>query len=113
MINDDLDPNSQMNLWLSSAENHQWNPSQKSPETPWEAEMDKLMRAQSSTEDPVKRKQAYDRVQEIVQEQAPFIYLVHKDALAAISPKLRGTQPAVIRPQVYWNVEELSLAGGK
>src|SRR6266481_2676350 len=26
LVNDDLDPNSQMNVWLSSAENHQWNP---------------------------------------------------------------------------------------
>jgi len=25
-VNTDLDPNSQMNIWLSSAENHQWNP---------------------------------------------------------------------------------------
>ena len=33
LTNVDLDPNEQMNIWLSSAENHQWNPSQKSPET--------------------------------------------------------------------------------
>ena len=32
MINTDLDPNAQMNVWLSSAENHQWNPKQPAPE---------------------------------------------------------------------------------
>src|ERR1700704_2332018 len=42
--NVDLDPNGQMNVWLSSAENHAWNPQQKSPETSWEAEIDRLMR---------------------------------------------------------------------
>src|SRR4029434_9736670 len=31
----DLDPTAQMNVWLSSAENHQWNPSQKTPATAW------------------------------------------------------------------------------
>jgi peptide/nickel transport system substrate-binding protein len=29
LVNNDLDPNSQMNVWLSSAENDQWNPRQK------------------------------------------------------------------------------------
>jgi len=37
--NVDLDPNGQMNIWLSSAENHAWNPQQKSPETAWEARL--------------------------------------------------------------------------
>src|SRR5262249_41935736 len=33
LVNTDLDPNSQMAVWLSSGENHQWNPSQKTPAT--------------------------------------------------------------------------------
>src|SRR5437667_3679493 len=49
LVNTDLDPNSQMNVWLSSAENHQWNPKQSKPATAWEAELDRLMRAQAST----------------------------------------------------------------
>ena len=64
-MNDELDPNAQMTVWLSSAENHQWNPSQKTPATAWEAEIDKLMRAQASTLDPKKRKEDFDKVQEI------------------------------------------------
>src|SRR5882724_7399496 len=61
--NVELDPNSQMAVWLSSADNHQWNPSQKSPATPWEAEIDKLMRAQASSLNPAKRKEFVDKVQ--------------------------------------------------
>jgi peptide/nickel transport system substrate-binding protein len=34
LVNTDLDPNSQMTVWLSSGENHQWNPSQKTREPP-------------------------------------------------------------------------------
>src|SRR5205823_4226219 len=64
-----MDPSGHMNVWVSSSANHQWNPSQLKPATVWEAELDKLMRAQALTLDPRKRKAAFDRVQEIVSEQ--------------------------------------------
>jgi len=108
-VNGDLDPSSQMNIWLSSAENHQWNPSQKLPATSWEAEIDTLMRAQASSGDEHKRKQDWDRVQEIAWEQEPFIYLVNKDALVAVSASVKNAQPSALRPQTFWNVEELAL----
>jgi peptide/nickel transport system substrate-binding protein len=110
LINNDLDPNSsQMNVWLSSGENHQWNPSQKTPATPWEAEIDKLMHEQATSLDPRKRKAAFDRVQEIAWEQEPFIYLVNRNALSAVSTNARNVHPVVLRPQVYWNIDEISL----
>lgn len=110
LLNTDLDPNSQMSVWLSSGANHQWNPGQKSPETPWEAEIDKLMRAQASTMAEKKRKSSFDRVQEIVWEEVPFIYLVHKNTLVAVSPSLKNVAPVVLRPQTYWNAEYISFA---
>jgi len=109
LTNVGLDPNDQMNVWLSSSENHQWNPSEKAPETAWEAEIDKLMRAQASSADPKKRKESFDRVQEIALEQAPFLYLVNRNALAAISPKVHGANPVILVPQTYWNMERLSV----
>ena len=109
LTNVGLDPSEQMNVWLSSSENHQWNPSEKSPETAWEAEIDKLMRAQASSADAKKRKESFDRVQEIAVEQAPFIYLVNRNALSAISSKVQGASPVIVVPQTYWNVERLSV----
>ena len=109
LVNDELDPNAQMTVWLSSADSHQWNPSQKTPATAWEAEIDKLMRAQASTLDPKKRKEDFDKVQEIAWEQEPFIYLVNKNALSAVSPEVHNAHPVVLRPQVYWNIDQLSL----
>jgi peptide/nickel transport system substrate-binding protein len=108
-VNGDLDPNSQMNVWVSSADNHQWNPKQKSPATAWEAEIDKLMHAQASSADNRKRKQYWDRIQEIAWQQEPFIYLVNKDTLVAVSPSVQNSQPSTLRPQTYWNVDELAL----
>jgi peptide/nickel transport system substrate-binding protein len=109
LTNVGLDPNEQMNVWLSSSENHQWNPSEKTPETAWEAEIDKLMRAQASSSDDKKRKESFDRVQEIAVEQAPFIYLVNRNALSAVSAHVQGASPVILVPQTYWNVERLSV----
>jgi peptide/nickel transport system substrate-binding protein len=108
LTNVDLDPSAQMNVWLSSGDNHQWNPNQKAPATAWEAEIDRLMRAQASEPRPAARKRLFDRVQQIVSEEAPFIYLVNKNSLMALSPEIRNTAPAAVRPQTYWNVEVLT-----
>ena len=110
LTNVDLDPNGEMNVWLSSAENHQWNPQQKTPETTWEAEIDRLMRAQASSSDARKRKEAFDRVQEIVVEQEPFIFLINKNALSAVSPTVHGAAPVILSPQTFWNAERLTVA---
>jgi peptide/nickel transport system substrate-binding protein len=109
MVNVDLDPNAQMNVWLSSSPQHQWNPEQAAPATPWEAEIDKLMRTQASTLDPKVRKASFDRVQEIVSQEEPFLYLLNKDALVAVSPALRSVKPSALRPELFWNAEWLSL----
>lgn len=113
LVNTDLDPNSQMTVWLSSGENHQWNPNQKTPATPWEAEIDKLMREQASAPTEKLRKAKFDRVQQIVSEQQPFIYLVNKDVLLAVSPSVLGATPVVLSPQAFWNVDTLRLAPGQ
>lgn len=109
LVNTDLDPNSQMNVWLSSAENHQWNPKQSKPATAWEAELDRLMRSQASAISDKKRKADWDKVQQIVAEQQPFIYLVNKDAMSAISSAVVGSSPSVLDPHAFWNAELLRL----
>jgi peptide/nickel transport system substrate-binding protein len=111
LTNVGLDPNEQMNVWLSSSENHQWNPQEKVPETAWEAEIDKQMRAQASSSDAKKRKESFDRVQEIAVEQAPFIYLVNKNALSAVATSVHGANPVILSPQAYWNADVLTVAG--
>jgi peptide/nickel transport system substrate-binding protein len=109
LTNVGLDPNEQMNVWLSSSENHQWNPQEKTPETAWEAEIDRLMRVQAASRIPEKRKEAFDRVQEIVVEQEPFIYLVNRNALSAVALNVHGASPVILVPQTYWNAERLSV----
>ncbi|HET8922773.1 MAG TPA: ABC transporter substrate-binding protein [Candidatus Acidoferrum sp.] len=109
LVNTDLDPSGVMTVWLSSGENHQWNPNQKNPATPWEAEMDKLMREQASAIADKDRKKKFDRVQQIIYEQQPFIYLVNRDVLTAVSPAVVGVAPTVLNPQAFWNADVLQL----
>ena len=106
-----LDPSEQMNIWLSSAANHQWNPSQKTPQTAWEAELDKLMRAQNASQDPKQRKVYFDQVQQIIADQAPFLFLVNANALSAVAPGVKNVTPAVLSPQIFWNAERLRVDG--
>lgn len=111
LTNVDLDPDGQMNVWLSSSDLHQWNPAQKTPETPWETNIDKLMHAQASTLDRNKRRAEFDKVQEIVAAEDPMLYLVDKNALVAVSSRVKGADPVVLTPQTFWNIEYLSLNG--
>jgi peptide/nickel transport system substrate-binding protein len=112
MINIDPDPNGTMNVWLSSGSNHPWNPNQITPATPWEAEIDRLMLRQAATVDDRRRKPLFDRVQQIVSEEAPILYLVNRNTLIAVSPNLRGIEPSVLQHPVLWNAEKLWIAPG-
>lgn len=112
LSNMDLDPNTQMNFWLSSGSNHAWYPEQKSPSLPWEAEIDRLMKAQAIEPDPGKRQRLFAQAQKIVWEEVPMIYLVTPNALSAISPRLQNTNLSALKPRIWWNVEQLSLSAG-
>lgn len=105
--NVDLDPNGQMNIWLSSANAHAWNPEQKAPATAWEAEIDRLMWQQAAETSPGKRKAAFSRVQEIAARQAPMLFLVHRNILCAVSPSLRNISAAAVYPELVWNIARL------
>jgi hypothetical protein len=48
-------------------------------------------------------------VQEIVVEQAPFIFLINKNALSAVSTSVHGAAPVILSPQTYWNAEWLTV----
>lgn len=113
LMNVDMDPNGQMNVWLSSAANHQWNPLQKVPETAWEAEIDRLMHAQASSINYKTRKAYFDRVQAIVAEQSPFIYLINKNALLAADSRLRNLAPSPEPPNLLWNIQHLAFEDTK
>lgn len=106
IVSGDADPTSEMNVWMSTGETHLWNLAGK-PSTAWEAEMDSLMEEQEVTLDYAKRKQLYDRVQEIVSQNLPVICVVSPNILVAAKDRVRNFRPAILDPYVLWNVDEL------
>jgi peptide/nickel transport system substrate-binding protein len=108
----DTDPNPDLNVWLSSGGTHLWNPSQSHPATPWEAEIDRLMEQQLSTPGYEQRKKLYDRVQEILAEYQPMIFLASPDILVGAKSTLANIHPAVLEPYLLWNVEQLYFRNG-
>jgi peptide/nickel transport system substrate-binding protein len=109
LVNGDVDPTPEMNLWLSSGETHLWDLGEKTPATPWEAELDRLMETQMTTVDPSARKKLYDRVQEIASQNLPLIFLVSPNILVAARSNVGNFRPAILEPYVLWNADQLFL----
>ncbi len=86
---------------------HLWNPMQKHAATEWEAEIDRLMEQQLTATSTAQRKKLYDRVQEILVEHQPMIFLASPDILVGAKKNLGNFHPAVLEPYVLWNVEQL------
>jgi peptide/nickel transport system substrate-binding protein len=103
----DADPNSEMNVWLSSGPTHLWHLGQAAPATAWEAEIDDLMRRQLVTLDPAGRKRLYGRVQALVAEHLPIVPLVSPNLLVGAKTGLGNVRPSVLDHYVLWNAEEL------
>ena len=103
----DADPNPQINILLSTGGLHLWRLGEPEPATAWEAEIDALMRRQISTMDRVERKRLFDRVQLIMAENAPMVFLVSPHVLVGSKRSLGNFRPAVMLPNTLWNADEL------
>jgi peptide/nickel transport system substrate-binding protein len=103
----DADPNPDLAVYLSDGGNHLWNPNQTKPATPWEAEIDRLMRRQQVTLKYTERRQLFDRVQQIMAENQPVIALVSPNILVGAKKGLRNFRPAMLDPYTTWNLDQL------
>lgn len=100
------EPNSGSNIWRSNAPSHQWWPNQKTPATPWEAQIDKDFSMGAHELDPAKRKKYYDNWQEILGVEQPFIFTVYSDQYTAMRNHYGNVQPSTYGG-LLWNQDEL------
>lgn len=103
----DVDPTAEMNVWLSTGSTHLWRLNARAPATPWEAEIDSLMRQQMVEMNPARRKKQYGRVQQIAAEQLPIICVASPNILAGAKTGLGNFRPAILDHYTLWNAEEL------
>ena len=108
----DLDPALGMDFWLTSGGTHLWNMNQKAPATAWEMEIDRLITEQARISDPERRKTLFTDAQRIFAENLPVLYFAAPRLYYAHSTRLRGVVPSVLRPQILWNADMLSVSDG-
>jgi peptide/nickel transport system substrate-binding protein len=111
----DADPNPEMNVWLSNGATHLWHLNEAEPATEWERAIDRLMQQQMVTLNYPKRKQLYDRVQELIAQNLPFIFLAAPDVLVGAQAEVGNFHPAALDHYTLWNADELYVktAGGE
>ena len=108
----DADPNAEINVWSSSGSTHLWHLGESQPATPWEAEIDRLMKAQLTALRYKDRKRLYDQVQQIIAENLPVIPLASPHVLVGAKYGLGNFEPALLEDSVLWNADELFWQSG-
>ncbi len=101
------DPGMGQNVWRSSGITHYWNIKQAHPETPQEAEIDHMMDECVSTIDFAKRKQAWDRVETILNDQAWFVWLPTIKVKVPVRNGFGNLQPVIIPHRILWNIDRV------
>jgi len=108
-----LDPAINSDFWLSSGQAHMWNIGQEKPATEWEKQIDDLMKTVMTSVDQAQRKTAFDDIQKIFADNLPILYFVAPRLYMGASNRLGGLSPSILRPQLLWNVERMTVKGDR
>ncbi len=105
-----LEPNGGKNVWLSDGRLHMFNmrlPDEgKDKILPWEKELDECFTKGALATKFEDRKKYYDKYQEIVYLQKPFIYIYSPVIIVAIRDKFKNIYPSSLNGIIY-NIEEI------
>jgi ABC-type transport system substrate-binding protein len=112
-IASDLDPAGNLDLWLSSGQGHFWNMAQSSPATEWERRIDLLMTQQAASTDPRQRRDLFNQVERLFEENVPALYFAAPRLFYAHTTRVTGVVPSVLRPPVLWNADSLGVNGNE
>ena len=102
-----VEPTTYANFLLSGSDIHQWQPSQKTPATEWEARIDKLFAEQAREADPQKRAALFNEIQQIMADETPVVPIVARHVVSAANDRVGNYAPSSIFPFSIWNAEEL------
>ena len=105
----DTDPAANLDFWLSSAAYHVWNPSQPTPATDWERQIDELFRQQQTLTDLSERRRLFNEVQRLFAENQPILYFAAPRFSVATSARLGNVEPSPLVPYVLWNADTLRV----
>jgi peptide/nickel transport system substrate-binding protein len=101
------DPVMSQNVIRSSGPTHYWNIKQKRPESQAEARLDQLMDECLSTTDFARRKQAWEEIQKILNENTWIVWLPTVKVKVPIRNGFGNIQPVIIPHRILWNVHRV------
>lgn len=104
-----LEPHSGKNVWYSKGHLHMFNmrsADDNSELLPWEKELDDIMEKGAVEIDFEKRKVLYDRYQQIVYDERPFIYLYSPLSITAVRTSVKNLYPTPLGGVLH-NLDEL------
>jgi peptide/nickel transport system substrate-binding protein len=104
------DPAASLDFWLSSGGSHVWNPSQKTPATEWEKQIDDVMRRQVASSDRDERLRLFREVQRIFSDQMPILYFAAQRQFLATSTRVTNAKPSRLIPLLLWSADTLAVA---
>ena len=103
------DPAMNLDFWLSGGSAHVWN---SGPPTPWERAIDDLMQRQAAAVTLAERQRLFADVQKIFGEHLPAIYFVAPKVSVAMSRRVGGADPVLLKPEILWNPARIHASGG-
>ena len=103
------DPMFSKNVLYSAGQDHLWHPSQQTPSSTWEANIDDLLRRNLASQLYETRKPLMDEIQRIISDKLPQIPLVVEYIAAAADKKVANFEPYALDGGLYWNLDQLFL----
>jgi peptide/nickel transport system substrate-binding protein len=95
------------NVWRSSGESHNWFVRQQKPATPLEARIDRALDEMLMTQDHQIQMERWKEIQNIVNDQAWFIWLPIATIKVPVSNRFGNVQPSVMAHRILWNIDRV------
>jgi peptide/nickel transport system substrate-binding protein len=108
MADGDSNPNTEMNILLSRGSAHLWDLT-SSYLPPWQNEIDSLMQKQLVTRNFGERKRIFDKVQDLLWQNMPAVFLASPDILVGAKNRVGNFHPALFGDYTLWNAEQLFI----
>lgn len=107
------DPLNGKNIHLSSGRLHVWYPQQEKPFTASEASGDAILEQMSGLPDARERRRWWRLFLEMNALEQRTIYIYSPNEYAASKLRVGNVRPSLLRPQTWWNFEELYSVDGE
>lgn len=101
------DPGMGQNVFRSSGLTHYWNIKQPRPETPAEAEIDRLISENVATTDFEARKASARRILELWNQEVFTVWLPTVNVKVPVRNGFGNVQPVVIPHRILWNIDRV------